>query len=114
VSLQNILLKVYDGGALSVRLSDFGLVKVPDSEMTRTGTDLKGVFRDPTLGSFKDYALTNEIYAIGCVLSYLFTGRKGLGVATGDVARIIERCTTTRVSERYSTTRDIHAAVERL
>jgi tRNA A-37 threonylcarbamoyl transferase component Bud32 len=38
ISLQNVLLKVFDGGAVLVKLSDFGLVKDQASAYTRTHT----------------------------------------------------------------------------
>jgi len=65
ISLQNILLKVFDSGAVLVKLSDFGLVKDQSSQFTRTQTETKGTVRDPTLSSFSHYGVVNEIHAIG-------------------------------------------------
>jgi len=70
ISLQNVLLKVFAGGAVLVKLSDFGLVKDQASEYTRTHTELRGTIRDPLLENFKDYSITNEIYAIGSVVGW--------------------------------------------
>ena len=78
ISLQNILLKVFDSGAVLVKLSDFGLVKDQSSQFTRTQTETKGTVRDPTLSSFSHYGVVNEIHAIGHVLAYIFTGRESL------------------------------------
>jgi tRNA A-37 threonylcarbamoyl transferase component Bud32 len=114
ISLQNILLKVFDSGAVLVKLSDFGLVKDQSSEFTRTQTEMKGTVRDPMLSSFKEYGVVNEVYAIGHVLAYLFTGREYLPVATDEVGRIIHKCAVHNVDQRYEAVTDLIAEVERL
>jgi hypothetical protein len=89
VSLQNVLLKVFDGGAVLVKLSDFGLGKDRTSEYTRTQTEMGGTIRDPMLSSFSDYGVTDEIYALGWVDSYIFTGREALTSGTDPVSQIV-------------------------
>ncbi len=114
VSLQNVMLKVYGSGAVLVKLSDFGLVKDHDSEFTRTRTEMRGTIRDPALSSFKDYAVLNEIYSLGWVLSYIFTGREALKSGADKVSRIIQKCTTIDPAQRYQRVIDLIADVERL
>ncbi|WP_433792702.1 protein kinase family protein [Actinoplanes sp. CA-252034] len=114
ISLQNVLLKVYAGGAVLVKLSDFGLAKEHDSSFTLTQTEMRGTIRDPTLINFKDYGLPNEIYSIGWVLSYIFTGREGLKPNNDEVGRIVHKCAANDQVDRYRTVRDIIADVERL
>jgi tRNA A-37 threonylcarbamoyl transferase component Bud32 len=114
ISLQNVLLKVYDSGAVLVKLSDFGLVKNRGSDLTRTGTDMRGTIRDPVLTSFKEYAVVNEIYSLGWVLSYIFYGREALQHKEDDVSEIIGRCTASDTSRRYQQVVDLIADVERL
>ena len=114
ISLQNILLKVFDSGAVLVKLSDFGLVKDQSSQFTRTQTETKGTVRDPTLSSFSHYGVVNEIHAIGHVLAYIFTGRESLPPATDEVGRIIHQCAVNDVRQRYQTVSDLIAEVERL
>ncbi|MDI3213763.1 protein kinase family protein, partial [Arthrobacter sp. AL12] len=63
ISLQNVLLKIYDSEAVLVKLSDFGLVKDKSSEFTRTQTEMRGTIRDPMLHDFKSYDLVNEMWA---------------------------------------------------
>ena len=46
--IKNILIKEYDD-TLVVKLSDFGLVKIPDSTLTTVNTEFKGYFNDPAL-----------------------------------------------------------------
>lgn len=114
VSLQNVMLKVFGSGAVLVKLSDFGLVKDDASEFTRTKTEMRGTIRDPLLSSFKDYAVLNEIYSLGWVLSYIFTGREALKSGTDEVSRIIQKCTANDTTRRYQRVIDLIADVERL
>jgi eukaryotic-like serine/threonine-protein kinase len=114
VSLQNVMLKVYGSGAVLVKLSDFGLVKDHGSEFTRTRTEMRGTIRDPALSSFKDYAVLNEIYSLGWVLSYIFTGREALKSGADEVSRIIQKCATIDPAQRYQRVIDLIANVERL
>lgn len=114
ISLQNVLLKVYDSGAVLVKLSDFGLVKDQASEYTRTHTELRGTIRDPLLENFKDYGLYNEIYAIGSVLCFIFTGRESLTMDPGEARAIVRKCVDHDVEQRYASVQDIIVDVEAL
>jgi serine/threonine protein kinase len=114
ISLQNVLLKVYESGAVLVKLSDFGLVKDQSAEFTRTKSEMRGTIRDPILHDFKSYGVINEIYAIGWVLSYIFTGRESLKSANDKVGRIVHKCTELDTSVRYQSVRNVISDVERL
>lgn len=114
VSLQNVMLKVFDGGAVLVKLSDFGLVKDQGSAFTRTQTEMRGTIRDPLLERFKDYEVRNEIYAIGWILSYIFSGKESLNVGTDPMGAIVQKCTSHGYSARYTSVIDVIADVDRL
>lgn len=114
ISLQNVLLKVYDGGAVLVKLSDFGLVKDIDSDFTRTQTELKGTILDPQLESLAAYTVTNEMYAIGFVLSFIFSGRQRLVQEDGALGRIVRKCTHHDTGERYTCVLELISDVEAL
>ena len=114
ISLQNVMLKVFDGGAVLVKLSDFGLVKDQTSAFTRTQTEMRGTIRDPLLDRFKDYGIGNEIYSIGWVLSYIFTGKESLKVSPDEVGAIVQRCTSHGYSTRYTSVTEVIADVDRL
>jgi tRNA A-37 threonylcarbamoyl transferase component Bud32 len=113
LSLQNVLLKVYDE-AVSVKLSDFGLAKDQASEFTRTHTEMRGTIRDPQLVSFKAYEVRNEVYAIGWVLAYIFNGKESLPHGEDGVSRIIQKCTASDLAQRYQDVPSIIADVDRL
>jgi eukaryotic-like serine/threonine-protein kinase len=114
ISLQNVLLKVYSRGAVLVKLSDFGLVKDATSGFTLTQTELRGTIRDPQLESLKDYNVTNEIYVIGWILAFIFTGRESLRHGNDDTARIVKKCTDHDPDQRYRNVLDLIADVEAL
>jgi len=114
VSLQNILLKVYASGAVLVKLSDFGLVKDQSSTFTRTQTEMRGTIRDPMLHSFKDYGVVNEMYSIGWVLAYIFTGRESLISDGTPLSRIVLKCTASDTSERYQDVLSLIADIDEL
>ncbi|MHB8294335.1 MAG: protein kinase family protein [Acidimicrobiales bacterium] len=114
VSYQNALVKEYDGGAVIVKISDFGLFKNPDSVLTRTESELRGTILDPTIASFKDYNLGNEIYAIGFVLSFIFSGRLNIGACNGATRAIIDKCVALDQTTRYPDVRSIIRDVEAL
>ncbi|KAB1118511.1 protein kinase family protein [Micromonospora aurantiaca] len=114
ISLQNVLMKVYASGAVLVKLSDFGLVKDQSSNFTRTQTEMRGTIRDPLLHDFRSYGVRNEVYSIGWVLSYIFTGRESLKSSDDEVSRIVRKCAAHDVSKRYQSVRDVILDVERL
>lgn len=114
ISLQNILLKVFDSGAVLVKLSDFGLVKDRLNEFTRTQTEMKGTIRDPMLESFGDYGVVNEMYSIGHVLAYIFKGTESLPSAKDAVGNIIHKCAANDLDQRYQKVTSLIADVERL
>lgn len=114
ISLQNVLMKVFGSGAVLVKLSDFGLVKNQASLFTRTQTEMRGTIRDPQLHSFKDYGALNEIYSVGWVLSYIFTGREALSTGRDEVSLIVQKCTAPDLTQRYSSALAVIADVEHL
>lgn len=114
ISLQNVLVKTFDGGAVLVKLSDFGLAKDKVSDYTRTKTEMRGTIRDPLLSSFKNYDLCNEIYSIGHVLSYIFSGREALMSGTDAASRIVRKCTAHDVADRYQNVLEVISDVEKL
>ena len=107
LSFTNVLVQQFDAGAVQVKLSDFGLHKRPQSALTRTGTQMKGTIIDPTLAHFRDYSLTNEIHAVGHILSYIFTGRENLEMGENPLGKIVAKCVNHDVSKRYTSVAEI-------
>ncbi|AGX42593.1 protein kinase domain-containing protein [Clostridium saccharobutylicum] len=76
ISLTNILIKKYENLNV-VKISDFGLVKTQNSNLTSINTELKGSLNDPDLDvyGFKNYGATHETYALTRVIYFVMTGR---------------------------------------
>lgn len=76
ISPKNILLKEYDDVAV-VKIADFGLVKIVDSELTSANTEFKGYYNDPSLVTegFDNYGILHETYALTRILYYVLTGK---------------------------------------
>jgi serine/threonine-protein kinase len=80
ISPKNILIKEYDDISV-LKVSDFGLVKIPDSSLTSMNTELKGYFNDPALvvEGFSNYNIFHETYALTRLIFYIMTGRTNIG-----------------------------------
>jgi tRNA A-37 threonylcarbamoyl transferase component Bud32 len=79
ISMSNILLKQYENDLLVVKLADFGLVKLKDSQLTSEDTEFKGSLNDPNLevkGGFKNFSIEHETYALTRLVHFIMTGRK--------------------------------------
>lgn len=114
LSLKNILLRVFSDGAVTVKLSDFGLAKPKESDFTRTETEIRGTFVDPALNRFKDFEPVNDIYVVGIVLSYIFKGVSHLISDSTPLAEIVQKCSHSDPAQRYQTVLEIVKAVEDL
>lgn len=114
LSLQNVLVKKYDHGAVVVKLSDFGLLKDTTSAFTMSQTEMRGTIRDPLWSNFKDFDISNEMYAVGVVLAYVFTGREGVPTTPSRISDLIHKCTTLKAEERYSSVVEVIRAVDSL
>lgn len=79
ISYENILVKRYDDGSIWIKVGDFGLVKRPESDLTRKGTEIKGAINDYTdlsIVGFENYNILHETYALTKVIYFIWTGRK--------------------------------------
>lgn len=108
LSYRNVLVHTYrDSNAFMVKVSDFGLAKEKTSDLTSTGSAMKGSIIDPTLGSFRDFGPVNDIYEVGFILNYILTGKENLVTNEPRLGSIIQKCTDTNPADRYQTVRDI-------
>ena len=76
ISPKNILIKEYEDVPV-IKVSDFGLVKIPDSDLTTVNTEFKGYFNDPSLvvEGFNTYNILHETYALTRIIYYIMTGK---------------------------------------
>lgn len=77
ISLKNVLVKEYDD-VVVLKVSDFGLVKKPESDLTRKGTEIKGSLNDhktlEILG-FENFKIEHETYALTKLVYFIMTGK---------------------------------------
>lgn len=117
LSYNNILVKKYDKKVVGIKLSDFGLSKSDGSEYTKTDTTLKGTIKDPTLDSLKDYDIVNEIYSIGYIINFVFTGKKNLSNLKDNnnlAKEIVKKCTESDTGSRYKSVKEILSDILKL
>lgn len=107
ISFNNILLKTYDDNVITVKLSDFGLMKDINLELTRTDSEIRGTIIDDTLTSFKDYNIKNEIYSVGVVIWFIFTGKTNLKIDDSNIGKIVNKCINRNLSTRYDNIMEI-------
>lgn len=76
LSPSNVLIKAYDD-VLVIKISDFGLAKDPNNELTTVNTEFKGYFNDPNLKleGFNNYSMPHEIYALTMLIYFIATGK---------------------------------------
>lgn len=107
LSYKNLLVKQYDDNIVIIKLADFGLMKNLDLDLTRTETEIKGTIIDDTLDNFKDYDVKYEIYGIGVLLWFIFTGKTSLKIDDSDIGKIVSKCITRNHEERYNNVQEI-------
>ena len=112
ISPKNILIKEYDD-TLVVKLSDFGLVKIPDSTLTTVNTEFKGYFNDPALvvEGFNTYGIVHETYALTRVIYFVMTGKTNTEKITNQNLRaVVEKGLNPDKIKRFQNIRDIISA----
>lgn len=115
ISYNNVLINCYDDNQYIIKISDFGLCKSEDSVFTSDSSEMKGTIRDPLLSSFKEYNLTNEIYAIGFILNLILTGNKSPKISENSpINKIIGCCISTIEESRYKTLENLISDVNGL
>ena len=115
ISPKNVLLRQYDD-ALVVKLSDFGLVKIVDSDLTSENTDLKGSLNDPALKveGFGNYGLIHELYAITLLFTYILTGKTNWAKITDPIIKsFMDKGTNPDKSKRFQTLDELAWAVKK-
>lgn len=92
ISPKNILLKIYDD-VIVVKIADFGLVKIVDSNLTSVNTEFKGYFNDPNLvvEGFDRYDTLHETYALTRILYYVLTGKTRTDKFSENMRTFIEK-----------------------
>lgn len=104
ISPMNVLIKKYDDVDI-VKVSDFGLVKIPNSTYTSLNTEFKGWFNDPGLRieGFNSYSMVHETYALTILLFFIMTGRENTSktIKNRSLEQFLKKGINPIKSERY-------------
>ncbi|ELX5037296.1 protein kinase family protein [Campylobacter jejuni] len=106
ISLKNILIKQYDD-IVVIKISDFGLVKELNSELTSENTEIKGSLNEISRlqkKGFNNYDKSDEIYALSRVLYFIATSRTNLINTKCD---FLEKGINDNVKNRYNNLDDL-------
>lgn len=104
LSPRNVLLKKYDG-YIELKITDFGLVKIEESDLTSLESDVKGSFNDPSLkiDGFANYNFQHEIYAITLMCVFMLTGKTCAfnSIEDPNILAILKKGTNENKNARY-------------
>ncbi len=114
ISPCNILIKKYEHNVNVVKISDFGLVKYPESTLTTAETDFKGVCNDPALRlcGFKNYDMAHEIYALTHIVMFVLTGKQNFqDIKNKDLRGFLEKGQNPDTSKRFKTITELREKI---
>lgn len=102
ISLKNIFLKKYDD-CFILKLADFGLVKLPNSNLTTINTEFKGSLNDPDLKKigFNEYEIRHETYALTYAIHYILTGKTTSKSSNQAIEDFLTKGTNSDITERF-------------
>lgn len=113
ISPKNILIKEYED-IIVVKIADFGLVKIPESELTNIHTDIKGYFNDPNLvlEGFNNYNILHETYALTRLVYYIMTGRTRIqNIMNNSLKEFVAKGMNTDKNKRYKSISEVVEAI---
>lgn len=116
ISPKNILIKVYDDVKV-IKVSDFGLVKIPESDLTTVNTEFKGYFNDPSLitEGFYNYKIQHETYALTRLIYFVLTGKTNTtNIKDVKLQAFVNKGLSSNQVERYQSVDEIIDGVKKL
>lgn len=117
ISTKNILVKKYED-VVVLKVSDFGLIKIPNSELTRKGTEIKGSLNDhkslEILG-FDNFTIEHETYALTKLIYFIMTGKETLEKYNkSEYNEFVSKGISDDFSKRYKSIEDIELKFNQL
>lgn len=103
ISPKNILVKNYDDVDI-IKIADFGLIKIPESQLTSMWTEFKGYFNDPSLNTdgFHTYNIYHETYALTRIITFVMTGKTNLSnINNVDLKSLIQKGLSSEKEKRF-------------
>lgn len=116
INPKNVLIRLYDDVPV-VKVTDFGLVKIPDSTLTSVNTEFKGYFNDPELvvEGFDSYDIIHETYALTRLIYYIVTGRTNVQhIDSPQLKLFVEKGLSSDKNKRYQSISELAEAFKNL
>jgi len=116
ISPKNILVKNYDDVEV-IKVADFGLIKIPESQLTNFCTEFKGYFNDPSLvtDGFKNYDIYHETYALTKIIIFVMTGKTNLdGIKDAGLINFIKTGLDADKQNRFQSVKELTVAFNKL
>lgn len=116
ISLTNVFIKHYEDVDV-IKIGDFGLVKMPDSNLTSLQSELKGSLNDPDLINvgFSNYEMCHEIFALTRLCTFILTGMATVQTLNdGAIKRFWSKGTSPNRAERFKSVSEIMSAVQKI
>ena len=113
LSLTNVFIKHYDDVDV-VKIGDFGLVKLPESNLTSLLSDVKGSLNDSDLINvgFGNYEICHEIYSLTRLCTFILTGKATINdLPDGALKRFWEKGTNPDRTKRFVDVEELKQAV---
>ena len=116
ISLTNVFIKHYEDVDV-VKIGDFGLVKLPESNLTSLQSELKGSLNDPDLINvgFANYEMCHEIFALTRLCTFVLTGMATVQTLhDGVVKKFWEKGTSPQRAKRFKNVNEVLHAVHQV
>lgn len=116
ISPKNILIFRYDDVPFVAKISDFGLVKIPNSNVTSVYTDVKGYFNDTSdleRVGFENYSMCHEIYTLTKIIYLVMTGRSTYQNDNSSIDQFYIGGTAADTTKRYKNVKDLEDAFDK-
>lgn len=115
ISASNILIKEYDD-VIVAKISDLGLLKLPNSQLTSLSTNIKGQLNDPSLSDegFQNYVIMHETYALTKLIYFILTGKSAISISKikdPDLRDFVEKGISDNKDNRYSSIAEMREAL---
>lgn len=113
ISPKNVLIFLYDDVKYVAKISDFGLVKLPNSDLTSVYTSVKGYFNDTSdleKVGFHNYKIWHEIYALTRLIYFIMTGKIHYQKDSESVDKFYRVGTNGDTQKRYKNIEELETA----
>lgn len=118
ISASNVLIQIHDDGTIIAKISDFGLVKIPESSLTDPDSSLKGSLNDSSLAiiGFGKYEVRHEVFALTQLVNFVLTGhtKGGLYDKNQEIHDYLSKGLDSDINKRFANIKEMAREFSRL